>query len=83
MEEYQSDFEDFAKLRPDVIRRWKHARPMNQDGSWDTPEDAFIQEEIRVAAYDHYRSRHPESTVSEMSKAYGAYAAWVRRGSFE
>lgn len=79
MEEYERDFEDFRKTYPDVVNNWKSAKPMNRDGSWSAPEDAFIQEEIRVVAYEHYRSRHPEAQVSEMSQAYSAYASWVRR----
>jgi len=83
MDEFAEDFEDFAKLHPDVVRRWKSAKTLNHDGSWDSPDDAFIQEEIRVVAYEHYRSRHPKSPVNEMSNAYAAYASWVRRSSFE
>ena len=79
LRQHLDDFVDLMETQPNMVEDWKASPTPDEHLQWRSEEDCAEAERIRVAAYNHFLGRHPAATTMEMSKAYAAYSALVRR----
>lgn len=78
LRQHLDDFVDLMETQPKLVEEWKVSPTIDEHGRWQSEEDCAEAERIRVAAYDHFLSRHPTATSMELSTAYSAYMSLAR-----